>query len=265
MRIICIGAHPDDCEIGFGGCAARFAAAGHAVKFLSMTNGDAGHHIHPRAELARIRQGEAAEAARRLGIAESEVLGNHDGELLPTLEARNQVLRQIRLWQADLVLTPRPWDYHPDHRYTSQLVQDAAYLVVVPHVCPDVPALPHNPVFLYLEDSFQLPVPFAPEIAVEIDAAWECKMAALDAHQSQVYEWLPWVDGRAEQVPRDGSARLAWLNAEFTREPTICTRALLARRYGPAAARQVCHAEAFQVCEYGRRPSTDELDELFPR
>lgn len=265
MRIICIGAHPDDCEIGFGGCAALFVTAGHAVKFLSLTNGDAGHHVHSRAELAAIRRAEAEEAARRLGIAESQVLGNHDGELLATLEARHQVVRQIRLWQADLVLTPRPWDYHPDHRYTSQIVQDAAYLVVVPHVCPETPALQCNPVFLYLEDSFQLPVPFAPDIAVDIEPAWERKIAALDAHQSQVYEWLPWVDRRAGQVPCDGRARRAWLSEEFTKELSPCARAALARRYGPAAASQVRHAEAFQVCEYGRRPSASELDEMFPR
>ena len=159
MRIICIGAHPDDSEIGFGGTAAMLVARGDAVKFLSVTNGDAGHHLHSRAETAALRNQESQEAAYRLGIAEAEVLSNHDGELTPSLDARHEMVRQIRRWEADVVLTHRPWDYHPDHRYTSQLVQDSAYLVMVPNICPDVPALARNPVFLSFRTSFICPLP----------------------------------------------------------------------------------------------------------
>jgi LmbE family N-acetylglucosaminyl deacetylase len=263
MRIICIGAHPDDCEIAFGGCAARFAESGHSVKFLSVTNGSAGHFRHTRDALAKIRRREAQEACRRLAIAEYEILDNPDGELLPSLQARAEIVRQIRRWRADLVLLPRPWDYHPDHRYTSQIVQDAAYLVEVPNVCPDTPALGWNPVFLYLEDTFHLPVPFVPDVAVDIDAAWDRKVDALDAHASQMYEWLPWVDRRPEAVPSGADARRAWLSQSFGCPPAPCTRAALARRYGTRAP-QIRHAEAFQVCEYGRRPQAGELDRIFP-
>lgn len=259
MRILCIGAHPDDCEIGFGGTAAKLADLGHSVKFLAMTNGDAGHHIHPAEKIAAIRKHEAEEGAARLGIAEGEVLPNRDGELLPTLDARREAIRQIRRWQADMVLTHRPWDYHPDHRYTSQIVQDSAYLVGVPRICPETPALYRNPLFLYMEDGFHRPAPFTPEIAVDIDGAWCRKLDALDAHASQVYEWLPWIEGTT--VP--DAARKDWLSRNWTRPIGECTRAALARRYGMERARQIRHAEAFEICEYGRRPSPEELDEIF--
>jgi LmbE family N-acetylglucosaminyl deacetylase len=263
VRVVCIGAHPDDCEIEFGGTAAKLAARGDAVKFLSVTNGEAGHHCHPGAELVARRKNEAEEAARRLGIAESKVLDNPDGRLVPSFEARTDIVREIRTWKADVVITHRPWDYHPDHRYTGQLVQDAAYLVIVPHICPEVPALRRNPAFLYLEDSFRLPVPFAADIAVGIDDVWDRKLDALDAHRSQVYEWLPWLDGTP--VPENSAARRSWLDAQRTREPSECTRVALAWRYGSGDASRVRHAEAFQLSEYGRRPTPGELDEMFPR
>src|SRR5215831_7506103 len=217
LRVLCIGAHPDDCEIQFGGTAAKFAELGHAVKFISVTNGDAGHTVLSGNKLAELRAAEAHEATRRLGIAASDVLNHRDGQLVPALEARWQILREIRQWQADIVITHRPYDYHPDHRYTGQLVQDSAYLVVVPNLCPDVPALRRNPVYLYLEDSFRRPVPFSADIAVDIGDAWERKIDALDAHASQFYEWLPWVDGRAEQVPEATAERRQWLSETWNR------------------------------------------------
>lgn len=265
LRVLCVGAHPDDCELQFGGTAVKFAQLGHAVKFLSATNGDAGHAILSGAELAAVRSAEAQEAAQRLGIAASGVLDGHDGQLYPKLEARWEIVREIRRWQADIVLTHRPWDYHPDHRYTAQLVQDSAYLVVVPNICPEVPALRRNPVYMYLEDQFRRPAPFQPDIAVDIDAVWDRKIAALDAHPSQFYEWLPWVDGIEHLVPADPAARLRWLDETWTRVPCGNVRAALARRYGAQHAREIQHAEAFELCEYGRRASQSELEELFPR
>src|SRR6266852_6167919 len=210
IRVIAFGAHPDDCDIRAAGTAALFAKLGHAVKFVSVTNGDAGHQTLKGAALAQRRLGEAKESARRLGI-EYEVLNNHDGELLPTLEIRQEIIRQIRRWNADIVLAPRPNDYHPDHRYTGVLVQDAAYMVVVPHLLPDTPALRKNPLFLYYEDGFLRPQPFRPDVTIAIDDVFSKKIDALDAHQSQFYEWLPWVDGRLDEVPKDPGARKKWL------------------------------------------------------
>src|SRR5262249_50698764 len=149
------------------------------------------------------------------------------------------------------------------HRYTGQIVQDSAYLVMVPYVCPDSPALRRNPIFLYVEDAFRLPEPFSPDLAVDIDDSWDRKLDALDAHQSQVYEWVPWIAGT--EVPADPAAPREWLDTTGKRDPSTCGRAALARRYGPAHAGNVNHAESFQLCEYGSRPSAEELDEMFPR
>jgi LmbE family N-acetylglucosaminyl deacetylase len=264
LRIIVFGAHPDDCDMDAGGTAALWAAKGHAVKFVALTNGDAGHQSEGGGALAKRRRAEAQEAGRRLGIAEYEVLDNHDGELEPTLAVRQQVIRRIRQWQADVVIAPRPNDYHPDHRYTGVVVQDSAYMVVVPNVTPDTEPLRRNPVFLYSYDHFQRPNPFRPDVAVAIDATVEKKLLALDAHVSQVYEWLPWVDGALASVPQDETARLAWLRQQRSGQPIRDElRAVLRKWYGPKAE-GVKHAEAFEVCEYGRRPSEADLRRLFP-
>ncbi len=262
LRIIAIGAHPDDCDIGAGGTAALFAQMGHKVKFLSVTNGDAGHHEMGGGVLAKRRLAEAKEAGRRLGI-EYDVLDNHDGELAPTFEVRKQIIRKIREWGADVVIGPRINDYHPDHRYTGMLVQDAAYMVVVPNVAPDTPALRKNPVFLYFQDRFQKPQPFQPDIVVAIDETFEKKIDAMDAHVSQFYEWLPWVDGILDQVPKDPAARRAWLRNRRTREVTPAIRAGAQKWYGESAAK-FQRFEAFEIAEYGAQPTAEQIRRLFP-
>lgn len=265
LRIIAFGAHPDDCDIKFGGTAHKFAKAGHLVKFVSVTNGDAGHHEIGGGMLAKRRYAETQESARRVGIAEYEVFDNHDGELTPNLEVRRQVIRAIRKWNADIVIAPRPNDYHPDHRYTGVLVQDAAYMVVVPNVTPDVPPVANNPVFLYYQDGFQKPSPFRPDVVVALDDVWEAKIHALDAHTSQFYEWLPWVDHRLDQVPKDPAQRKQWLSKMRVQPVSPEVRATLIRRYGPEQAAKIEKVESFELCEYGRRPSLQELDKIFPK
>ena len=263
VRVIAFGAHPDDCDIRASGTAALFAEMGHAVKFVSVTMGDAGHQSMSGAPLAARRAAEAKESARRLGI-EYEVLHNPDGELLPTLDVRKQIIRQIRLWKADVVLAPRPNDYHPDHRYTGVLVQDAAYMVVVPNVVPEVPALRKNPVFLYYEDNFQRPNPFRPDIAVDIDSVIDKKIAALDSHVSQFYEWLPWVAGNLDEVPKDPLERKAWLKRSRTRPPNPAARASLVKWYGPERGNASRYYEGFEICEYGTQPNEARIRQLFP-
>jgi LmbE family N-acetylglucosaminyl deacetylase len=264
LRVIAIGAHPDDCDLGAAGTAAKFAQLGHAVKFVAVTNGDAGHQSIGGGDLAKRRRAEAMESARRLGIT-YEVLDNHDGELLPTLEVRKQIIKRIREWNADIVIAPRPNDYHPDHRYTGVLVQDAAYMVVVPNIVPDKPPLRKNPVFLYFQDGFQRPNPFRPDIAISIDDVADKKVDALDSHVSQFYEWLPWVDGTLDQVPKDPAARKAWLATQRQkRQITPAIRASLIKWYGAEKANQTKNAEAFEICEYGRQPNEAEIKQLFP-
>jgi LmbE family N-acetylglucosaminyl deacetylase len=263
LRIIAFGAHPDDCDIRSGGTAAKWAALGHKVRFVAVTNGDAGHHEEGGGQLAMRRRAEAIEAGRRIGV-DYVVLDNHDGELVPSLDVRQQIIRQIREWNADLVLAPRPNDYHPDHRYTGVLLQDAAFMVTVPNVVSDVPALKKNPVFLYFQDGFQKPAPFRADIAVSIDDVIDKKIDALDAHVSQVYEWLPWHAGNLDEVPKDPAARKAWLKKERGGRVSDAVRATLAKWYGPEAAAKVQHAEAFEICEYGTRPDEAMLRRLFP-
>jgi LmbE family N-acetylglucosaminyl deacetylase len=265
LNIIAFGAHPDDCDIRAGGTTAMWVAQGHKVRWVSVTNGDAGHQTEGGAALATRRRAETQEVARRMGI-EYVVLDNHDGRLLPTLEVREQVIRQMRTWNADVVLSPRPNDYHPDHRYTGILVQDAAYMVTVPNICPETPSLRKNPVFMYFQDGFQRPNPFRPDVAVIIDDVLEKKIDALDAHVSQVYEWLAWHAGQLDQVPKDPRARREWLKKGRTPGmiPTPAVREALAKWYGAAAARTAKFAEAFEVCEYGSKPSEADLRRLFP-
>ena len=262
VRVIAFGAHPDDCDLSAGGLAAKYATLGYKVKFVSLTNGDAGHQSQSGQTLAARRRAEAKEAGRRIGI-EYDVLDNHDGELLPTLAVRQQVIRKIREWQADIVLAPRPNDYHPDHRYTGILVQDASYMVTVPDIVPDTPALRKNPVFLYFSDRFTRPQPFRPDIVVSIDDVYGKKIDMLDAHVSQFYEWLPWHDGQLDQVPKDPAERKKWLASSRSKSEPPEWREALQKRYGSDAA-HIVHAEAFEITEYGRQPDEDEIRKLFP-
>ncbi|WP_430972730.1 PIG-L deacetylase family protein [Sunxiuqinia rutila] len=263
INLVVIGAHPDDCDIDAGGTAIQFARMGHKVLFVSLTNGDAGHHEKGGGALARIRRAEAQEAGKRFGV-EYLVLDNHDGELVPSLENRLELIRIIRRWNADIVIGHRPNDYHPDHRYTAQLVQDAAFMVVVPNVASDVPALKKNPIFLYSHDRFQKPAPLKPDIAIDITDVYEAKTYGMAAHESQFFEWLPWLNGSLDRVPETEKERLKWLNAIRDQEINDEARTSLIKWYGPKKGKAVKKAEVFEICEYGRYPSDDEIRRLFP-
>jgi LmbE family N-acetylglucosaminyl deacetylase len=263
LKIMMIGAHPDDCDIKAGGTAALFVAMGHQVKFLSVTNGDAGHMEMGGGILAKRRYDETQEVAKRLGIS-YDVLDNHDGELLPTLEIRLDVIRKIREWDADVVISHRSNDYHPDHRYTGILVQDAAFMVGVPNIAADTPPLRKNPVFLYYQDNFQKPNPFEPDIAVDITFVIDKKIDALDAHVSQFYEWLPWIANDPDVIPEGREERKAWLKTKRTSAPSPAVKQTLEKWYGKDKASEVRFAEAFEICEYGTQPDQEELKRLFP-
>lgn len=262
LNIVVFGAHPDDCDLDAGGTALLFSQMGHRVKFVSLTNGDAGHYSIGREELAAIRYAEAQEAGKRFGVTYA-VLDNHDGELLPTLENRMKVIREIRDWNADVVIAPRPNDYHPDHRYTGVLVQDAAYMVIVPSVAPESPPLKKNPVFLYSADHFQKPSPFEPDIALSIDPVYEQKVYAMAAHASQFFDWLPWTVGQLDKVPAGEKERLAYLSVFRAGALDDSTKKSLEKWYGAKGA-SVQHAETFEICEYGKQPTDDEIRKLFP-
>lgn len=270
LRIIVFGAHPDDAELKVGGTAALWAAQGHHVKFVSVTNGDIGHAEMAGGQLAQRRTAEVKEAAKVLGI-ETEVLDIHDGELMPTLENRKKFVRLIRQWNADIVMGHRPNDYHPDHRYVGVLMQDAAFMVTVRFFCNDVPQMAKNPVFLYVSDGFQKPNPFQPDVVVATDSAMPKKQDAIWKLQSQI-ESL-WATGNFEKVvpiPTDPAGREARRQQQNDRtagrDKAVADkyRDKLIDLYGPEKGKAVKYAEAFEICEYGRRPSAEELKKLFP-
>ncbi len=269
LRIIAFGAHPDDCELREAGTAAKWAAMGHKVKFVSCTNGDIGHWGLAGGPLAKRRREEVKACAKILGT-ESEVLDIHDGELMVTMENRRAICRLIREWNADVVISHRPNDYHPDHRYVGVLVMDAAYMVTVPFFCPDTPYLTKNPVFLFSEDRFQRPNVFTGDVVVAIDDVIEKKFAVVEALESQFYEGgcnggpllVPdpkdagGVAARKMKVREDFSKRFAATADRF--------RAQLKETYGGEGGLKVQYAEAFEVCEYGGKPSKEEVRKLFP-
>lgn len=269
LRIICFGAHPDDAEYKSGGTAALWAEMGHHVKLVSVTNGDIGHWQMAGGPLAKRRTAESALVAKRLGVT-SEVLDIHDGELLPTLENRRTIVRLIRDWNADIVIAHRPWDYHPDHRYTGVLVQDAAFMVTVPFFCPDTPPLKKNPVFLYSSDRFQKPYPFRADIAVAIDSVFEKKVDALMALESQTFEGgALGNEERLQNVPpaSEPELRREWLKTNWQRRAggeAKTFRDALIQWYGDEKGKAVQYAEAFEICEYGRQPNHQEILKLFP-
>lgn len=267
LRVIVFGAHPDDAEYRGAGVAMKWAKAGHHVKLVSATNGDIGHWQIAGGPLAIRRRDEVMEVARRLGVT-TEVLDIHDGEILPTLDNRRMITRLIRQWNADVVITNRPNDYHPDHRYTSILVQDSAYMVTVPFFTPDVPPLKKNPVFLYASDRFERPNPFRADVAVAIDDVLEPTVDALLVMESQIQEGG--ANGYAGLYPDDAAGKRR--RRDEVRKELMDRyagyankyRDALVKFYGEDRGRKVRYAQAFEVCEYGRQPSQDELKKMFP-
>lgn len=265
-RLLILGAHPDDAEYSAGGLAAIYRELGRTVKIVSVTNGGAGHHERGVTELVALRRREAAAAGSVIG-ATCETWDFPDGELQPTLEVRRQIVREIRTSAPDLVLTHRTCDYHPDHRAVGQAVQDACYLVTVPHVVPDVPVLQREPVVATMSDLFTRPYPMSADVVIDVSDRVETIVKMLACHRTQVYEWLPFEEGILDQVPADERQRQAWLRgwyAKHVRPRADRFRAALVAAYGEARGRRIEFAEIFEISEYAR-PLDESLRRLlFP-
>jgi N-acetylglucosamine malate deacetylase 1 len=263
LHIIIIGAHPDDPDEA-GGTAYKWAKMGNDVLMVSLTNGDAGHQSIPADKLAKIRREEARKAGEVIGVRYI-TLDNHDGQLMPTYENRLQVIKLIREQKADIVIFPRPYDYHPDHRYTGVLVLDAAYMVTVPTILPEVPFLPKNPMFLFTSDGFIHPEAFKADIAIDIDDVIEKKMDMYHQHTSQMYEWLPFNQGILDQVPASDADRRAWLGQTRKQgsdaEPY---RAKLIEIYGQEKGSKIKYCEAFEDSGYGAKLTKENMTWYFP-
>jgi LmbE family N-acetylglucosaminyl deacetylase len=266
LRIIAFGAHPDDAELKFAGTAALFAAQAHKVKLVALTNGDIGHFAQAGGPLAQRRKAEVEACHAKLGV-ETAVLDIHDGELMPDLETRKKVASLIREWQADIVLSHRPWDYHPDHRAVGQLAEDAAVLVAAPFFTPYTPPTPRNPVFLFYSDAFLKPYPFDPIIAVGVDEVAQKKWDCISSLPSQFGDADSWQARTRPNVPADEAGRKAFLNDMVKQRSADVAnqyRDLLVKLYGDQKGRAIKYAEAFELNQYGSAATVDELKKVFP-
>lgn len=265
LRLLILGAHPDDAEYHAGGLAAIYREAGHVVKMVSVTNGESGHFRISGKELADIRRIEARSAGDVIG-ATYETWDNPDGRLLPTIDVRERIIRELRTFAPDLVLTHRLNDYHPDHRAVGQAVQDASYLVTVPPICPDVQALRRDPIVAYLPDLFTRPAPLRGDVVIDVGDRMETIVRMMAAHQSQFFEWLPFNERRSDEVPQAAADRLAWLRHWY--EQKIAPRAQrhrseLVAQYGPDRGKNIEFCEVFEISEYAAPLDTAARRQLF--
>ena len=266
LRIIAFGAHPDDAELKFAGTAALFAAAGAKVKLVALTNGDVGHFSQAGGPLAQRRKAEVEACHAKLGV-ETEVLDIHDGELMPDLETRKKVANLIRDWQADIVLSHRPWDYHPDHRAVGKLAEDAAVVVAAPFFAPYTKPTARNPIFLFYSDGFKKPYPFDPILAIGFDEVAQKKWDCISDLPSQFADADSWQARYGRNVPTDEAGRKAFLNdAVKQRSADVANqyRDLLVKLYGEPKGRNIKYAEAFELNQYGSPATVEELKKLFP-
>ena len=266
LRIIAFGAHPDDAELKFAGTAALFAAQGHKVKLVAMTNGDVGHFSQAGGPLAQRRKAEVEACHAKLGVA-TDVFDIHDGELMPDLETRKKMANVIRDWQADIVLSHRPWDYHPDHRAVGQLAQDTAVVVAAPFFAPYTPPTKGNPIYLFYSDGFKKPYPFDPILAVGIDEVAQKKFDCISALPSQFGDADSWQARYGRNVPADEAGRKAYL-LDIVKERNANEanqyRDLLVKLYGEQKGRAIKYAETFELNQYGSGATADDLKKLFP-
>ncbi len=189
--ILVVQAHPDDADFGVAGTVAKWAREGRRVHYLLCTSGDKGSadpDARP-ADLARIREAEQREAARRLGVASTTFLGRHDGELEVTLAFRGELTAVIRRLRPQLLLTFDPWrayQLHPDHRAAGLTALDAVIAARDPLYFPEqrrdgLTAHRVRECWLFTTDH--------PDVFIDITDTIEAKLDALRAHASQIRDW----------------------------------------------------------------------------
>lgn len=265
-RLLVLGAHPDDAEFHAGGLASIYRLLGRVVKLVSVTDGSVGHHERSPEQLVGIRRQEAAAAGRVIGAA-YETWEFPDGRLEPTLEVRHRIICEIREFQPDLILTHRTCDYHPDHRAVGQCVQDASYMVTVPHIVPEVAALRRCPVIAYMGDLFTRPVRFRADVLIDVTELHESIAQMMACHQSQLFEWLAYEEGTLDKIPTGKYERLQWAKdwyAGHVRRRTEFFRDEVIAKWGPEAGESIDLVEAYEISEYAIQPDASSLARLFP-
>lgn len=209
-RAMVIMAHPDDIEYFVGGTVARWTTAGCDVTFVLATSGEGGCDDPTllRQQLAALRQTEQRAAARVLGVEQVVFLDAPDGEVVPTLELRRQLVAEIRRCRPDAVIVPDPTRYyffeqgyvnHPDHRATGEAALAAlSPSANNPRYHPELLAeglAPHHAGEIWLA------MPPEPDHWVDITDVFATKLAAMDCHVSQMRDPTLW-----EQALRRSSA-----------------------------------------------------------
>jgi LmbE family N-acetylglucosaminyl deacetylase len=260
LRVMAIGAHPDDPDVNMAGTIMKFVQEGATVRMVSVSSGDKGHRVMPPDELARRRYAEAQASARVLGAEKYLVLGGHDCELEPTMEWKKKITKIIREFAPHLVFTHRTCDYHADHRAVAQLVMDVAYFLKVPYWCPEYPVPDIMPAVFFMRDRFSMPRKLRPDVVLDVTDVQDVAAAALCCHESQFFEWLPpEIPGAEVENPGKGGsieAKRAFVKKFwFSRKRFDASRFNLDFEY----------PEVFELSEYGRQPSSVELQEMFPR
>ncbi|WP_269540126.1 PIG-L deacetylase family protein [Cerasicoccus fimbriatus] len=265
-KLLILGAHQDDAEFYAGALMIRYRERGWPVKAVSVTNGESGHHTDFGPGMAARRAKEFAASMAIIG-AEAESWENRDGYLTPSLDVRLQIIRAIREYQPDLVLTHRTIDYHPDHRAVALAVQDAAYLVTVPAVLPEVPHLRRDPVIAFMADRFTRPAPFRADVVIDAESALPTITDMVAQHESQVFEWLVY-NHQFDPPPSEAAARREWLYKHHIegrwRERADRLRPDMMPLYGAETAEEIRYAEGFEIAEHGSPLTDEQRERLFP-
>ncbi|MEH0157462.1 PIG-L family deacetylase [Limibacter armeniacum] len=268
LRVLVIKAHPDEAEEYAGGTAALLKEAGHAVKFLSLTNGDVGHWTMTKEAIAKRRKAEALEAGKRLGGVEYEILNYHDGELESTVEVRKEIVRVIREWNVDLIISFKPMfgGGHPDNMAAARALQEGAGLSMAPLFMPEIPALKKKPVFLFMRDYYSKSFPHKPDFVIPIDRTIEKKLASFDAHASQFYEFAPYQRGLLDEVPEGWTEKKVFLHKYWGEFSAVSgeMKSWLENRFGKEQAATFQYAEEFEYAPFSRKMTEEEVISFFP-
>jgi len=243
-RIIAFSEDLIEPEQHAAGLAARWAAQGHQVKFVAMTNRDV---LNVSSGSARQRAAEVLKCAHILGI-EMEVVDIHPAELRPSRENRETVARLLRQWQPDIVLSSRP--------YANRAIDALLPAAIVESSVMPAPPRP-RPVHLYYADNLQ-PPPFDPAIVAGFDDVadkkWQCigvmPVPLPDLANITDHEWH-------NTLVKDWKTRGVEIANQY--------RERLVALYGADRGRRIRYAERFEVSQTGRPATVEELLRLFPK
>ena len=269
LRVMVIGAHPDDADIQCGCTAAKLIAKGARVKFVAVCNGSIGHHKLSRKETAAVRRQETLNAAKVWGLDSYDIYGYEDAGVPYDIPTREVIARKIQEFEPDIIITHRDCDYHVDHRTVGMHVKDCGYMLGCPHWIEGSKALRRRPLILLMNDFFTVPRTLRPDIVVNCDPYIGEWCDALNCQVSQFYEWLAWDKGVEDEVAAigDRSKNTAGRNA-YLKKYWAASKEKNAVRFADAWREQYPGKpvpkmlEAYEISEYGRPPIEEDFELL---